>query len=82
MALENADRVRAQPWVRKLKCNYRLGEIVPPTSSHAQRFRNFVVAATDREALARRIEFQRERDQSSAALESFALSRETSRILR
>lgn len=57
VALENADKVRAQPWVRKLKFNYRLGEIVPPTSSHAQRFGNFLVAATDREALARRIEW-------------------------
>ncbi|NOT31392.1 MAG: ATP-grasp domain-containing protein [Planctomycetes bacterium] len=57
VALENADKVRAQPWVRKLKFNYRLGEMVPPTSSHAQRFGNFLVAATDREALARRIEW-------------------------
>lgn len=57
VALENVSQVRAQPWLRKLEFAYRLGEIVPPATSHAQRFGVFVVAATEREALERRIEW-------------------------
>ena len=57
VALENVDKVRAQPWLKKLEFAYHLGEIVPPTASHAQRFGVFVVSANDREALDRRIDW-------------------------
>ncbi len=57
VGLENVAKVRAQPWLKKLEFAYRLGEIVPPASSHAQRFGVFVVAADDREALERRIDW-------------------------
>ncbi len=57
VGLENAAQVRAQPWLKKLEFAYRLGEIVPPATSHAQRLGVFVVTATEREALERRIEW-------------------------
>ena len=57
VALDGADKVRAQPWVKKLEFAYRLGEIVPELTSHAQRFGVFVVVAEDAAALQRRIEW-------------------------
>ena len=57
IAVEGAEKVRAQPWVKKLELAYRPGDLVPPATSHASRFGVFVVVADDAEALARRVEW-------------------------
>lgn len=53
--VEGAEDVRAQPWVEKLELWYRPGQILPPISSHAQRFGVFVLTAPDRSTLEQRI---------------------------
>src|SRR5262249_54697489 len=45
LAIEGVQKVRSQPWVKKLELNYREGDVVPPTASHAHRFGVFVVVA-------------------------------------
>jgi biotin carboxylase len=55
LAIEGAEAVRAQPWVKKLAFAYRPGDVVPPATSHATRAGVFVVVAEEREALERRV---------------------------
>ena len=56
-AIEGVQRVRAQPWVKKLELRFRPGDEIPPATSHAGRAGVFVVVADDAAALARRIEW-------------------------
>jgi len=53
--VEGLERVRAQPWVKKLELGYRPGDIVPPRLSHAHRFGVFVAVARSRAELERRV---------------------------
>jgi biotin carboxylase len=55
VAVHGVDRVRAQPWVKKLELWYRPGDVVPPGLSHAHRFGVFVAVARDRDELERRV---------------------------
>ena len=55
VAVHGVERVRAQPWVKKLELWYRPGDVVPPSLSHAHRFGVFVIVARDREELERRV---------------------------
>ena len=56
-SVKGTDAVRAQPWVHKLELNYRPGQEVPPTESHAHRFGVFVVSGDDRTQAQERVDW-------------------------
>lgn len=55
--IDGVEQVIAQPWVKKFETWYSIGDRVPETTSHGQRFGVFVIVAPDRETAQARIEW-------------------------
>lgn len=55
--IEGADEVRSQPFIAKFELWYEVGDAIPPTTSHAERFGVFVVVGDDREQVQARVDW-------------------------
>ncbi|MBK7950956.1 MAG: ATP-grasp domain-containing protein [Deltaproteobacteria bacterium] len=54
--IEGVDAIRGEPWLVKLVVRYGAGDVIPPTTSHAERAGVFVVVGDDRAEVQARID--------------------------
>lgn len=54
--IEGLDAIRGEPWLIKLVVRYGAGDVIPPTTSHAERAGVFVVVGDDRAEVQARID--------------------------
>ena len=54
--IEGVDAIRGEPWLVKIVLRYGVGDVIPPTTSHAERAGVFVVVGDDRAEVQARID--------------------------
>lgn len=55
--IEGVEKVRLQPWVKKLEFWYNVGDIVPKITNHADRFGVFVIIGENKQEVEERIKW-------------------------